>query len=83
MRNFSTLRVVLAAVTMLGAFHLRAEAAPRVAAAAATSMNCYQEMYDLGWNTCESSTGGNWSYGYITFWEFADGSCVPLSVECY
>ena len=79
MRNFSKLRVVLAVLTMLGAFHLRAEAAPRAAA----NPSCYQEVYDYGWNTCESSTGGNWEWGIVYYWEFADGSCWVTDVQCF
>lgn len=82
MRNFGKLRVVLALLTMLGAFHLRAEAAP-AAGPKPASYDCYQEMYDYGWWTCESSTGGNWDYGYVYYWQYSDGSCEVIGVECY
>ena len=78
MRHFSKLRIVLALITMLGAFHLRADAAPTAA-----QPDCYWDVYNYGWNTCESSTGGNWSYGYVYYWEFSDGSCMVTGVECY
>jgi hypothetical protein len=80
MRNFSKLRVLLALITMLGAFHLRADASPRTAA---RSYDCYWDVYSYGWNTCESSTGGNWSYGYVYYWEFSDGSCYVTDVQCF
>ncbi|HEV7589891.1 MAG TPA: hypothetical protein VGO40_17380 [Longimicrobium sp.] len=80
MRNFSRLRVVLALITMLGAFHLRADASPR---AAAGTMDCYSEVYSYGWNTCETWTGGNWEWGIVYYYEFPDGSCYVTSVECY
>jgi hypothetical protein len=82
MRILSKFRVVLAVITLLGAFHLRADAAPRQAAAAA-AYDCYSDVYNYGWWTCENSTGGNWSYGYVYYWEFSDGSCYVTGVECY
>jgi hypothetical protein len=80
MINAAKLRVGLALVTLVGAFHLHTASAAEVGKA---TSDCSDRAVAYGTGYCDGSTGGDWSWGIVWYTEGADGSCSVNSVECY
>lgn len=78
MRMTSKLRGIALAVLALGTFQLRsAAAAPRWADA------CDDEAIAVLIYACDYLTGGDWSYGHITYWCDDSGHLSSGFGECY
>jgi hypothetical protein len=77
MLKLPKLRIALAAVTMLGAAHLR------TASAAENQPGCVDYAVAVGTAACDAATGGDWTWGIVWYTEYSDGSCSVDEVDCF
>ena len=78
MLNSAKFRMALAAITIMGGYHLRT-----ASAAVTTASDCEQRAIDYGTGYCEGSTGGNWSWGIQWYTDNGDGTCTMGATACY
>ena len=80
MIDAAKLRVGLALVTLVGAFHLHTASAAEVRKSTSA---CSDAAVAFGTAACDGATGGDWSWGLVWYYEGSDGSCFVDEVDCF